>query len=76
MAKFKLPYNYMKIISLQNVMGQIINDIIALFLFNIIKLLCSYFCTFIFFPYIDVFIEWFGESHLRSTVYKFTSAWI
>ena len=30
-------------ISLQNVMEKIINDIITLFLFNILKLLCSYF---------------------------------
>ena len=41
MAKFKLSYNYMKIISLQNVMEKLINDIITLFLFNILKLLCS-----------------------------------
>ena len=35
---------YMKMISLQNVMGKIINnDIITLFLFNILKLLCSYY---------------------------------
>ena len=33
----------MKMISLQNVMEKIINDIITLFLFNILKLLCSYF---------------------------------
>ena len=32
----------MKMISLQNVMEKIINDIITLFLFNILKLLCSY----------------------------------
>ena len=43
MAKFKLLYNYMKMISLQNIFEKIINDIIALFLFNILKLLCSYF---------------------------------
>ena len=43
MAIFKLSYNYMKMISLQNVMGEIINDIFTLFLFNILKLLCSYF---------------------------------
>ena len=41
MAKFKLSYNYMKIISLQNVMEKLINDIITFFLFNILKLLCS-----------------------------------
>ena len=40
-SKFKLPYNYSKMISLQNVMGKIINDIITFFLFNILKLLCS-----------------------------------
>ena len=43
MTIFKLSYNYMKMISLQNVMEKIINDIITLFLFNILKLLCSYF---------------------------------
>ena len=42
-AKFKLSYNYMKIISLQNVMEKLINDIITLFLFNILKLLHSQF---------------------------------
>ena len=74
MAIFKLSYNYMKMISLQNVMGKIINDNITLpvFLFNILKLLCSYFSTFILYSYMDVCIEWFGESHLRSTVYKLT----
>ena len=40
-AKFKLSYNYMKMISLQNGMEKTINDIITLFLFNILKLLCS-----------------------------------
>ena len=53
-------------------MEKIINDIITLFLFNILKLLCSYFCTFILFSYIHVCIEWFGESHLRATVYNVT----
>ena len=72
MAIFKLLYKYMKMISLQNVMGKIINDIITLFLFNILKLLCSYFCAFNLFSYLNVCIEWFGESHLRATVYKFT----
>ena len=43
MAIFKLSYNYMKMISLQNVMGKMINDIITLFRFNILKLLRSYF---------------------------------
>ena len=42
-AIFKLSYNYMKMISLQNVMEKIIIDIITLFLFNILKLLCCYF---------------------------------
>ena len=41
MAKFKLSYNYKKMISLQNVIEKIINDIITLFLFNILKLLRS-----------------------------------
>ena len=72
MAKFKLLYNYMKMISLQNIFEKIINDIIALFLFNILKRLCSYFCTLSLISYINVCIEWFGESHLRATVYKFT----
>ena len=76
MAIFKLSYNYMKMISLQNVMGKIINDIITLFLFNILKLLCSHFCIFILFSYINVCIEWFGESHLRAAVYKLTESWI
>ena len=40
-AKFKLSYNYMKIFFLQNDMEKIINDIITLFLFNILKLLRS-----------------------------------
>ena len=43
MAIFKLLYNLMKMISLKNLMEKIINDIITLFLFNILKLLCSYF---------------------------------
>ena len=43
MAIFKLSYNYMKMISLQNVMEKIINDIITLFLLNILKPLCCYF---------------------------------
>ena len=71
-AKFKLLYNDMKMISLQNIFEKIINDIIALFLFNILKLLCSFFCTLTLIFFINVRIEWFGESHLRATVYKFT----
>ena len=43
MAIFKLPYNYIEMIFLQNDMEKIINDIITLFLFNILKLLCSYY---------------------------------
>ena len=39
MAIFKLSYNYMKMISLQNYKEKIINDIIILFLFNILKLI-------------------------------------
>ena len=62
MAIFKLSYNFMKMISLQNVTEKIINDIIALFLFNISKLLCSYFCTFILFSYINFCIDL--ESHI------------
>ena len=71
MAIFKSLYNYMKIMSLQNVMGKLINDI-TLFLFNILKLLCPNFCTFILFSYINVCIELCVESHLRATVYTFT----
>ena len=70
-AIFKLSYNYTKIISLQNVMEKI-NDSITLFLFYILKLSCSNFCLCIIFSYINVYIELFGESHLRATVYKFT----
>ena len=62
----------MKMISLQNVMDKIINDIITLFLFDILKLLCSNFSTFILFSYINVCIEWLGEWHFRATVYEFT----
>ena len=72
MVIFKLSYNYMKMISLQNVMEKIRNVIITSILFNILKLLCSYFCTLISLSFINVCIEWFGEPHLRATVYKFT----
>ena len=54
-AIFKLSYNYMKLISLQNVMGKILNDSIILFLFNILKLLCSNFFLHLF-SYINVCI--------------------
>ena len=67
-AIFKLSYNYIKI-SLQNDMEKIINDTITLFLFNILKLLCSNFCTSILYSYINVCIELCGESLLRVTVY-------
>ena len=43
MAIFKLSYNYMKMIPLQNIMEKIINDSMTLFLLNILKLLCSNF---------------------------------
>ena len=76
MAKFKLSYNYMKIISLQNVMEKLINDIITLFLFDILSYYAPNVCTFILISYINVCIEWFNESHLRATVYKFTYDWI
>ena len=72
MAKFKLSYNYIKIISLQNVMEKLINDIITLFLFKISSYCAPNFCTFILISYTNVCIEWFCESHLRATVYKFT----
>ena len=49
-----------------------INDSITLFQFHILNLLCSNFCTFILFSYINVCIELCGELHLRATVYKFT----
>ena len=45
MAIFKLSNNYIQMISLQNVMEKIIIESITLFLFNILKLLCSIFCT-------------------------------
>ena len=67
-----LSYNYMKMISLQNVLEKISNDSIKLFVFNILKSLCSNFCIFILFSYINVCIELCSESHLRATVYKFT----
>ena len=63
-------------ISLQYVMEKIKNGSITLFLFNILKLLCSNLGTFTLFPYINVCIELFGESHLRETVYKFTLDWM
>ena len=69
---FKLSYNYMKMISLQNVMEKIINDIITLFLFNILNNCAPIFCTFILLSYINVCIELFGGSHLRATVHRFT----
>ena len=60
-------------ISLQNVMKEIRNDIITLILFDIFKaILLLFFRTFILFSYINVCIEWFGESHLRATIYRFT----
>ena len=71
-AIFKMSYNYMKMISLHNVMETIRNDSITLFLFNILKLLCSIFGTIILFSYINVCIELCVESHLRAIVYKFT----
>ena len=59
-------------------MEEIINDIITLFLLNILELLCFYICTYMYilFSYINVCIEWFGESHLRATVNKFKYDWI
>ena len=42
-AIFKLSYNYMQMISLQNIMEKIIHDVMTLFLFNILKLLFSLF---------------------------------
>ena len=72
-AKFKLPYNYTKMISLQNVIGKIINDIITLFLFNILKLLCSNcFVHLSYFPTSTSVLNGFGASHLRATVYEYT----
>ena len=75
-AIFKSFYNYMKMISLQNNMEKIINDSNTLFLFNVLKLLCSNCCTFILFSYIKVYIELCSESHVRATVYKLTLDWI
>ena len=62
------PY---EMISLLNVMEKIINDSVTLFLSNILKLSCPYFGTCIVFCYTKA-VELFGESHLRTTVYKFT----
>ena len=61
----------MKMISLKIVMEKIINECIILFLYNILKLLCSNFCKFFLFSYINVCIELCGESQFRATVYKF-----
>ena len=71
-AIFKLSYNYTKMISLQNVMEKIMNDIVTLFLFYILKLLCSNFLYIYLIFLHHVCIELFGESHLRATLYKFT----
>ena len=40
------------------------------FMINILKLLCSIFCTFILFSYVNFCIELCDESHLRATVYN------
>ena len=61
----------MKMILLKNVMEKTINDSITLFLFNILKLLCPNFCTFIL-SYINVCIGLCDESHLRVTAKTFT----
>ena len=45
MAKFKLLYNYMKMIYLQNVMEKTINDIITLFLFKYFKAIMLQLCV-------------------------------
>ena len=56
---------------IQNVMEKIINDIITLSMFNILKLLGSYYFVHLsYFPTFNICIEWFGESHFRSTEYK------
>ena len=69
--------NYcMNINSLQNIIKKLINDSITLFLFNILKLLCSNFCTFILVSYINVWIEFCVDAHLRTSVYTFTLDWI
>ena len=47
---------FMKMLSLPNVMEKIINDSITLYLFNILKLLCLIFSTFILLSYINVCI--------------------
>ena len=61
---------------LQNVTEKIKNGSITLFLFNILKLLCSNLGTFTLFSYIKVCIEFCGELHLRVTACKFTFDWM
>ena len=56
-----------------------INDIITLFLFNILKLFCSnFFIRLSYFPTSTSVLNGlvFGESHLRATVYTFMKDWI
>ena len=72
MATFKLSNDYMKMISLQNVMEKIINDIITLFLLNILKLLCSN-CLYIYLIFLHqrlYLMVWCVA--FESTVYEFT----
>ena len=52
-------------------MKKVINDSVTLFLFNILKLLCSNFLYIYVISYINVTFELCGGSHLRATVYKF-----
>ena len=59
-AIFKLSYNYENDF-FTKCYGENNNDSITLFLFNLLKLLCSIFCTFILFSYINVCIELCGE---------------
>ena len=56
-ARLKLSYYYMNLISLQNVMGTLIDGSITLFLCKILKLICSDFRTFILFSYTNIFLN-------------------
>ena len=67
-------YMYMDMISLKNVMENPLNDSITLFLYTILKLLCSDLCTFILFSYTNVWIELCGEPQMKTTVYEFMLA--
>ena len=70
MRRCTVWYNYMKMISLQNAIEKIINEIITLFSLIFQSYCAPMFCTLILFSYINVCILLFGKSHLKATVYK------